>query len=187
MKQSRNDSVIFSAVCLSLIMVLSASVVWGGTDVYLIYSGKHKAEKKRLIKAFPKEVSVKAYNADLLAVADYSGIQKAVAKFERAKVIVILRDRPVVLLAGATVKKDLFIVQSVKNGVSSSRWQLYLLSKGEDFSTLGEKIKKRIVSTAADLKDIEAVRASDLLLVDEKGIKMAQAVSLLVENHLSGR
>ena len=187
MKHSRMGSVIVSGLVLSLMMAIVVPVAWSGTDVYVIYSGKNKKEKKQLIKTFPKNLSVKSYNADLLAVADYSGIQKAVSKFERAAIIIILKDRPVGLLKGATVKKDLVILQSVKTGVSSSQWQLYVLSQGADISTLGDRIKKRVISKEADLEDIEAIRASNLLLIDEGGIKMSQAVSLLVKHHLAGK
>ena len=56
-------------------------------DVYVAYSGRDKKDKRALKKAFPANQSVKINNVDLLALADYSGKQKAIAKLEKAKVM----------------------------------------------------------------------------------------------------
>jgi len=165
-------------------MSFSAPVVWGAADVYLIYSGKNKADKKLFLKAFPKEIKVKAYNADLLAVADYSGIQKAVAKFDRAQVIVVIKDRPMEMLKGAKIKKDLFIVGSVKEEVRSASWRLYVLKDGTDLSTFGDRINKKLITKIEDLGKGKEIRAADVLLVDEKALEVQRVVSHLLKMSL---
>lgn len=168
-----------------IIVALTAPLVWGGVDVYLVYSGSNKAQKTAVMDALPKGIKVKAYNADLLAVADYSGIQKAVAKFDNAEAIIILQDRPMEMLRGATVNKDLYIVESLKTGLASSRWKVYLLKKGADLSSFGDFVREKHITSIDDLSDPKAVRASDVLLVDERTLKVQKVLSYLVGKSLN--
>lgn len=165
-------------------IALAAPLAWGGVDVYLIYSGKNKAEKKALMKALPGNVKVKAYNADLLAVADYSGIQKAVAKFDKANAIVVLKDRPMEMLKGATVNKDLFIIHSIKTGLASTEWKVYVLNNGVDITSFGEVMRKKHIASINDLEDWKTIRSSDVLLVDDKTLEINKVVSHLVTKSL---
>ena len=57
-------------------------------DVYLVYSGSDRKLQKSIKKALPKTLRIKAYNASLLMMADYSGKQKALAKVSSARVVV---------------------------------------------------------------------------------------------------
>ena len=155
----------------------------GGVDVYVVYSGKNKQDKSELKKAFANDISVKFYNVDLLAVADYSGKQKAIAKLEKAQIVVIIKDSPMELLHGATFKANLLIVQSVKNTVQSENWTLYVVGKGMNLAGLG-KLKTHNASKKADLVDSEKLRASDAVLVDETGLGINKAVSVIVEQTL---
>jgi len=181
MERSKIRHLLFKISMLLFIMSFSTPLVWGAADVYLIYSGKNKADKNLFKKAFPKDLKVKAYNADLLAVADYSGIQKAVAKFDRASVIVVLNDRPMEMLKDARLKKTLIIVHSVKKGFTSESLRLYVLKEGTDLSALGEGIHKKVVATMDDLADKKAIRDVDVLLVDEKTLEIQQIVSQLLK------
>jgi len=137
------------------------------------------------MKALPKNINVKAYNADLLAVADYSGIQKAVSKFEKAGVIVVLRDRPIEMLKAATVNKDLIIVNSEKQGMKSSRWTIYLLDGAADLTPFGADAKKKSVSTLDDLSNSEDLRSSHVLVVDQKKVRIQQVVSSVIGKSLN--
>lgn len=184
MEHSKIRHLLFKISMLLFIVSFSTPAVWGAADVYLIYSGKNKADKKLFKKAFPKEIKVKAYNADLLAVADYSGIQKAVAKFDKAGVIVILNDRPMEMLKDAKLKKALIIVHSVKKGFTSENWKLYVLKEGTDFSALGEGLHKKVVAKIDDLADKKAIRDLDVLLVDEKALEIQDLVARLVKMSL---
>ena len=156
----------------------------GSVDVYVAYSGKNKADKNALKKAFRNDISVKFYNVDLLAVADYSGKQKAIGKFERAKIIVILKDSPMELLQGAKLNTDLIIVQSVKNSVQSEKLNLYLVSKGTDLTALGGRAKTHNASNEGDLSDAGVLRSLDVVLVDETSLDINKAVDLIVNKLL---
>jgi len=184
-KTSKICSLFMKTTIAFLMISLATPLAWGEVDVYLIYSGKNKAEKKALMKALPKDIKVKAYNADLLAVADYSGIQKAVSKFEKAGVIVVLRDRPLQMLKGATVNKDLIIVNSEKQGLKSSRWTIYLLDNAADLAPFGPNAKRKTVASMNDLENKDEIRSSDVLIVDEKKIHIQKVVSHLVGQSLN--
>lgn len=175
MKHLKIGSLLIQTCAFLLFMSFTAPIVWGAADVYLIYSGKNKADKKLFKKAFPKGIKVKAYNADLLAVADYSGKQKAAAKFDRARVIVILRDRPMEMLKGVALNKDLIIIESVLSSVSSSRKTHYILRTGTDVSALESDFKKKTVTTLDDLSE------GTLFLVDERVLKIQEVLPKLVE------
>ena len=43
------------------------------TEVYVVYSARDNAEKDKLMKTLPKNISTKAFNINFLAFADYSG------------------------------------------------------------------------------------------------------------------
>ncbi len=96
-------------------------------DVYVVFSGKNKGDKSKIKKLLPKELPVKYYNVDLLALADYSGKQKAIAKLERAKIIVLIKDAAMELLQGAFFRSNLVIVESCKNTVISENSTFYVL------------------------------------------------------------
>ncbi len=178
-------SLVIKTTILFFLISLAAPLAWGEVDVYLIYSGKNKAEKKALMKALPKNITVKAYNADLLAVADYSGIQKAVSKFEKAGVIVVLRDRPLEMLKGASVNKDLIIVNGDKQGMKSSRWRIYLLDGAADLSPFDVNATTKNVGSMADLADKDALRSTNVLIVDDKKLKLNKVVSDLIGKSLA--
>lgn len=181
MRFSKIRPLLIKTTVFLVILSFSTPAVWGATDVYLIYSGKNKADKKLFKKAFPKDIKIKTYNADLLAVADYSGIQKAISKFDKAHVIVILNDRPMEMLKGTRLKKTLIIVQSLKKEVASENLRLYILKEGTDLSALGEGIRKKDVASINDLADEKEIRAADVLLIDEKTLEIQQAVSQLIK------
>ncbi len=160
-----------------------SSLAWGA-DVYVVYAGKHKGVKTQLLKVFPKDLSVKTYNVDLLAVSDYSGKQKVLAKFGTARVVVILLDASMQVLRGSTVKADLMIVESVETTVKSDLWTLYVVSKGTDLSKLGKAVKLLNATKPADLADAEVIRSSKVVIVDEKTLSVFGAVSLIAERVL---
>ena len=144
-------------------------------DVYVAYSGKDKKDKRALKKAFPANLSVKFYNVDLLALADYSGKQKAIAKLEKAKVIVFVKDALHELLEGSTFKKDIVIFNSAKNGVQSEGKTLYIALKG---TTLDGGLKTRN-ATEEDLLDSEILKATDAVVLNGS-IDIHSAVALVV-------
>jgi len=154
---------------------LTQALAGQNIDVYVVFSGKDKKDKNALKKAFSADLSVKFYNIDLLALADYSGKQKAIAKFEKAKVIVFVKDSPHELLEGSTFRKDIVIFNSAKNGVQSEGKTLYIALKG---TTLDGGLKTRN-ATEADLLDSEILQATDAVVVNGS-IDIHHAVALVV-------
>lgn len=74
-------------------MLIFASAVAHAADLYVVYAGKDKDLKARVIKEVSPELQVKSYNIDLLALADYSGKQKVAAKLQQAQFIVFTSNR----------------------------------------------------------------------------------------------
>ena len=139
--------------------------VWAGdTDIYLVYSGKNRSEKVSLEKALSKQLTTKSYNVSLLALADYSGKQKAVAKLERAKVVVVLADTPFKLLKGTTLKRDVLVVKSVKKGIDSDTLFLRIFERGTNLEGI-DPSKTLTVSSFEDLEDSSAIRHASLIEV----------------------
>jgi len=113
-----------------VVLAACVSPVAYAQDVYVIYNSKDKAAKNALVKALPSDFKVKTYNVNLLALADYSGKQKVLAKLERARLIVIFRDKPMRVLKGTKLKRDLVVVESVADSVTSETWRLYVVAAG---------------------------------------------------------
>lgn len=150
-------------------------------DVYVVYSGKGKKEKDQLIKSLPKDFSVKVYNADLLAIADYSGKQKAIAKLGKAQIVVVLQDTPMKILKGSEVTSDLLVVGSLMKTVKSNKKLLYVVAKGTDLSSLKGKVRTLIVSGERDLEDLRRFRSLEVVIVDRGSLDFFKAVSMIVD------
>lgn len=78
-------------------------------DVYLVYSLKEKALKVAVEKQLPPNLAIKSYNADLLAIADYSGKQKVIAKLSRATVVTLIGRKATTLLRDTSLKNSVTI------------------------------------------------------------------------------
>ena len=157
---------------------LSVQTAWA-IDVYVVYSGRDKALATQVVSALSRDLSVKKYNADLLALADYSGKQKAVAKISRAQLIVILRDRPMNLFRGSRIRGNLIIVDSAKGNVRSSELLIYVVDR--DTNTSGLTGSKLTVKTKGDLKDKDKVLSAKVVLVDQAAVRLQEAVSLIAQ------
>lgn len=173
-KSIKRKRVIIFVIGFMLCWSMMVPEIWAGVDAYVLYDGKSKSEKTKFLENLPKAIAVKSYNVDLLAVADYSGKQKALAKFQKASVVVILFDGPMKVLKGSTVKKDLVIVNSVMATVKSSTWRVYVVAKGADISKIGKRLKTLEASNPEALQKIEDLEPVDAVLVDE-GLDLLQA------------
>lgn len=149
---------------LTLCWTLMTPATSAAVDVYILYDGKSKQTKTTFLEWLHDAISVKSYNVDLLAVADYSGKQKVLTKFNRAKVIVILLDGPMKILEGALLKKGLVIVQSVLGTVKSKKWTLYVLRKGDDLSKIGKGRKTLEATTVEQLQKVEELKPLGVIL-----------------------
>jgi hypothetical protein len=87
----------------------AAPVYSAGTDIFLVYVGADKKIQKSVKSALPAELKVKTYNASLLAMADYSGKQKAVSKITKAKLVVFITGKPVALLSDSSIPNSVTI------------------------------------------------------------------------------
>jgi hypothetical protein len=137
-------------------------------DIYVIYGGKAKKELATFTSTLPKDLEYSTYNVDLLALADYSGKQKAVAKFNVASLIVALGEKPDKVLKGTRVKPDLLLVGSAKRGLLSNGQAVYVLSTGTSTKRLGKKLTELKLVDSKGLEDSDALAACDVLLVDPK-------------------
>ncbi len=90
-----------------LMLFVTSSV--NAVDIYLVYSGTSKSIQKALKKALPSELKVKSYNVDLLAIADYSGKQKAILKLSQAKIIVLITNKPMEVLGDIKFENTLTV------------------------------------------------------------------------------
>lgn len=162
-------------------MVLIPSTALAQLDIYVVYAGNAKVEKDRLIKSLSPSLSVKTYNADLLALADYSGKQKAVAKLQTAKVVVVLQDDPIRMLEGSSLSVPLMVVESTQQTVTSERQVIYVVPLGMDVSGLGGKTLE--VKTDGDLVSSQAVLHARVVVVDPS-VEFFEAVSRVAEKVL---
>ena len=112
---------VFAGMLVMATGVLAAAPGGPGLDVYVVYSGRDRGSKAKLLKLLSKDVKVKTYNVDLLAVADYSGKQKAIGKLQRARTVVFLGKRPSTILKGNKLKRNLILVKGAVPGHSGGR------------------------------------------------------------------
>lgn len=149
-------------------------------EVYVVYSGKNKDERNALLEKLSGKFRVKTYNVDLLAVADYSGKQKVLAKLSQAPIIIFMKDTPSKILKGNKVNRTLLLVKTVSQGVRSTTWSLHVLEKGAELGPLGNK-ELLEVSTMDDLGDVEALKKADAVIVDGNSVDFYGAVSTLLK------
>ena len=153
----------------------------GDLDVYVLYAGKNSQEKRDLVDKLPKELTVKQFNVDILALADYSGKQKAIAKFSRARVVVTVHDAPLKILKGTKVGTDLVVANSTLATVSSKKHRIHVVAKGADLKSFGSRVDVEQVTGADSFKDLETLLKADVLVVDTSVIPLADVVSKLLE------
>lgn len=174
--------------------ILTALVVLSGfttpalkarqVDVYIVYASSDRAAKNELTEALSEGLSVKSYNSNLLALADYSGKQKVMAKLERASVVVILNDGPLDHLAGSVGATDLLLVNTVKTALTSSQRTIHVLDSGTDIASLGGNITAIDASGEADLADRTRVAAANVIFTDGATLTWSRGVSLVIQKLL---
>ena len=164
----------FIAAALVLFLLLGMSAAAAAQDVYVVYSGKDRAFKDQIVGGFPAGVNVKQYNADLLALADYSGKQKAVTTISRAEVVVIIGDKPMDILKKSRIRANVLILRSVKKNVKSSGALIYVVGNRTDIRGLtGSKLQ---VNSQADMNDEQSIKSSKVVVVNENAVTLPQAI-----------
>ena len=174
--------------------ILAAFVVFSGltapaltarqVDVYIVYASNDRDAKNELTGALPDGLSVKFYNSNLLALADYSGKQKALSKLERASVVVILNDAPLDHLSGRLADADVLLVNTVGIELTSDRRTIHVLDSGTDVGALGRNVTAINVSGEADLADRTRVEAANIIFVDVGALTTSKCLSLIIQRLL---
>lgn len=151
---SRNRSPLYQwlvAFHASALFFAFASPGLAATDVYVVFASESSQLKKELSTPLKKVMHVKTYNVAMLALADYSGKQKVIAKFSRANVVVILGDKPLEALSGSTFASHLIVVSNADNDLSSEKIKVYVVPKGSHLSAIGSRNNWIGISTESAL------------------------------------
>ncbi len=181
MRLKRKYLVFFTALFFQLEIFSHEVYATNNTDVYVVYTGKSKRDKNKLKNVIPEKFTVRAYNADLLSLTDYSGKHKVISKISRAKMIVILHDAAMDIMKGTNFNTDLLIVNSVKSSVNSSKLRLFVVAKGTNISNLGDNVKMLEAANVNDLAKMENIKSSEVILVGGGSLDTWKAVSLIVD------
>ena len=102
---------------------------------------------------------------------------KLVARFSRAKVVVILGDRPLEVLRGATFRSHLIIVSGASNNLSSDKIKVYAVPKGTDTLRIGASDRVAQVSMASALTS--NLESGQIYVIDSP-LSMDHAIASLV-------
>ncbi len=156
----------------------------GGAYVYIVYTMKNKKVKKTLKSAIPSSIKAKFYNADLLTVADYSGKQKAVSKFERAQLVVFIGDETIKLLEGSELKIPVLIVNSGLQDVTSRKVVTYLFDTAHA-SAAPSGLPKTSLASAAELKPGTVGEKDAVVIIGQKDDAFWKEVAAVVEKLLA--
>ena len=157
------------AVGLASFLLVSPLSAAPDLDLYVLYAGRDSKDKNDLNAQIGKlsgDIEVKNFNVDLLALADYSGKQKAIARFGRARLVVAVKDGPQRVLKGSRLSSDLVITRSTRKTLRSRKRTLYIVAKGTDLSKLGKRIKTVHIATEKDLQNAEAILSADVAVID---------------------
>lgn len=150
-------------------------------NIFIAYTGTTADLKDKLIKTLPKQIPVKAYNVNLLAIMDFSGRNKALLRMNASRLIIILGDATMKILKNARINTDLLIVQSRQETLRSSRWTLYILGQETSLKDFKPSVKRKKVSKIEDLGSEQDLRALTVLIVDKQSIPLQDVIAEVVE------
>ncbi len=154
-------------------------------DVYIVYASSDRDAKNELTDALPEGLSAMSYNSNLLALADYSGKQKALSKLERASVVVILNDAPLDHLSGRLADAVVLLVNTIGTELTSDRQTIHVLDSGTDVGALGN-VTAISASAEADLADRARVEAANIIFVNVGTLTTSRGLSLIIQRLLGG-
>lgn len=167
----------FVVLLLALALVLGySSQCLAATDVYVVFSSKSTALKKTVAAALKETLSVKTYNVDMLALADYSGKQKVIAKFSRAGVSVILGDAPLDALKGSSFGSHLIITSGAGDELASNKMKVYAIPKGASIPGVSQD---QVVEVSAATALSGGLKSGYVYVLDS-GLSMEDAIKALV-------
>ncbi|MFB6346619.1 MAG: hypothetical protein ABEK50_12745 [bacterium] len=152
-------------------------------DVYLLFSSSDKKMKNNIADALPDDINVKEFNVDSLALADYSGKQKAAAKINNAKATVFIGDAPSKLLSDQTFKLPVDVHQSTLRKITVKNNPLInVISAGTDVNE--KKLSVVTVSSKSEVGELDPGNVDVVKVETSDGFSLADAQSALVQNHL---
>ena len=119
---NRNPKMI-AGLILSALMVtfFPLPVMAAEVDVYIVYSGADKSIAKALKKSLSGDFKLKKYNTKLLAMADYSGKQKAVAKISSARLVVLVKEETYKALGSPDFSASITVTGSTPEDIEMIR------------------------------------------------------------------
>jgi len=88
-------------------------------DIYIVYAGTDKNIQKELKSVLSENFKVKSFNVGLLAMADYTGKQKAITKISKAKVVVLINEKPAELLGDAEFASVVTVSSSSRSAIDA--------------------------------------------------------------------
>ena len=162
----------------------TSPALMGQVDVYIVYASSDRDAKNELIDALPEGLSVKSYNSNLLALADYTGRQKALSKLERASVVVVISDAPLDHVSGRLADANVLLVNTVGTELTSDRRTIHVLDSGTDVAALGRDVTAINASGEADLADRARVEAANVIFMDGGTLTTSRGLSLIVQRLL---
>jgi hypothetical protein len=164
-------------IILAATAIFITSAMASAQDVYVVYSRSGRTLKNEISKAMDRDLKVREYNADLLALADYSGKQKVVTKISRAGVVIIIGDQPMLALKGTRITSNVMVVDSVNTTVKSTEFLKYIVGRNTPLAKLtGDKLS---AGKSADLENEKSVEDADIVIVDEQTLSIASAVGTI--------
>jgi hypothetical protein len=167
-----------SAICVFCFMPLT-ELRAQDVDVYLVYSGRARAEKNAIAEALASHLNVTEYNADLLALADYSGKQRVIARMGRARVVVVVSDRAMELVGGGETAAVLVVVGSGSDTFASTSGTSYVVRSETSVSARGTV---RSINALSDIMASDA--ASGGVFTVDSSVGLGEAAAAVVDRIL---
>ncbi len=156
-------------------------------DLYVLYTSRDRVQKNELLSALPGDLSVKAYNTNLLALADYSGKQRAMTKLETARIVVILNTGPMEHLQGRLTGPDVIIFNSAEDRLRSNSRTVHVVSRGTDMSVLGGQLRVLDLDAQGTLEDPSVLRDADVISVRSAEHEMLDQLAEIIQIFLGRR
>jgi hypothetical protein len=151
-----------------------------GVVAYVLYSGSEHEAKSELLRSLPGGLRVRAYNVDLLRLADYSAKQKIVARMDRARVIIVLEDGPMEALQGVSFNASLIVVNSQSPTIQSETQALYLVSKDADLSKISTPLSVLEIADEGELGRVWRIPRFSLMRLVGDGHYSMPALSAII-------
>ncbi|MBL4576588.1 MAG: hypothetical protein JKY51_10935 [Opitutaceae bacterium] len=128
-------------------------------DVYVVYSRKGKTLKSEIVNALNNELLVKSYNVDLLGLADYPGLQKAVLKIDQATTVIFIGNTATKYFRDNIMHGNLIIVNESKSGNEFAGTISYFIDEGKRSKKL-KKLTMKNLYLEEGLAESEALTLS---------------------------